>query len=257
MMIRRRIADMLEKLGDGHERVASPPGLAPTLGRFVPELKVRHLSTIDIFRDLEKEVLSWLADHTTMVTASRGQHIYTPGETNEALFLLKSGRVRMYRLTPEGKKLILSSLEPHTFFGDMPLAGQQMYGTFAEAVEDSTICVLGRGDLERLIQTRPRVAIRLLEVTTQRLLDAESVIEDFAFKGIPGRIATLLLRLSAGGDGQMVLGYSHQDLAEMIGSYRETTTQTLDDFKRRGLVEIARRQIRILDRSTLESIANR
>lgn len=256
VMFRRRMTSLLDGVADGREPATPVETLTPSLARFAPELKVRHLSTIDIFRDLELEVLNWLADHTTMITARRGQLIYTPGETSEALFLLKVGRVRIYRLTLDGKKLVLSTLEPHTFFGDMPLAGQQMYGTFAEAVEDSTICVLGRGDLERLIRTRPQVAIRLLEVTGRRLLDAEAVIEDFAFKGIPGRLATLLLRLASDG-AEDVIGYTHQDLAEMIGSYRETTTQTLDDFKRRGLIEIGRRRIRILDRRALELLTQR
>jgi CRP-like cAMP-binding protein len=130
-----------------------------------------------------------------------------------------------------------------------------MYGAYAEAVTDCTICVLGRADLERLMETKPRVAIRLLEVVGRRLLEAESVIEDFAFKGVPARLATLLVRLSANDGADEVRGHSHQDLAEMIGSYRETVTVTLDDFKRRGLVSVSRRHIAILDRRGLERVA--
>ena len=226
-----------------------------SLARYTPDQKLRHLSLIDILRDLEQPTLAWLADHTTMVTARRGQLIYMPGETREALFLLKSGRVRLYRMTPEGKKLVLSTLEPHTFFGDMPLAGQQMYGAFAEALTDCGICVLGRADLENLIAAKPVVAIRLLEALGQRLAVAEGIIEDFAFKGVPGRLATLLVRLSGVDGVQEVRGHSHQDLAEMIGSYRETVTVALDDFKRRGLVSVGRRHVQILDRRGLERIA--
>ena len=225
------------------------------VSRYAPDQKIRHLSLIDILRDLEAPTLAWLADHTTMVTARRGQHIYTPGETREALFLLKTGSVRLYRLTADGKKLVLSTLGPHTVFGDMPLAGQQMYGAFAEAVTDCMICVLGRADLEKLIETRPMVAIRLLETVGQRLLEAEAVIEDFAFKGVPARLAILLLRLSGHDGVDEVRGYSHQDLAEMIGSYRETVTATLDDFKRRGLVTVGRRHIQLLDRPGLQRVA--
>ncbi|MGE3911851.1 MAG: Crp/Fnr family transcriptional regulator [Chloroflexota bacterium] len=225
------------------------------VSRYAPDQKIRHLSLIDILRDLEQPTLAWLADHTTMVTARRGQHIYTPGETREALFLLKTGNVRLYRLTADGKKLVLSTLGPHTVFGDMPLAGQQMYGAFAEAVTDCMICVLGRADLEKLIEARPMVAIRLLETVGQRLLEAEAVIEDFAFKGVPARLAMLLLRLAGHGGADEVRGYSHQDLAEMIGSYRETVTATLDDFKRRGLVTVGRRHIHLLDRSGLQRLA--
>ncbi len=256
-MIQRSVVGLLRGLRGGSDGGGQASALPSSPNRFGPDFKIHHLSTIDIFRDLEPEILAWLASHTTMVTARRGQLMYMPGETSEALFLLKTGRVRIYRLTPDGKKLVLSTLEPHTFFGDMPLAGQQMYGTFAEAVDDCMVCVLGRADLERLIETRPRVAIRLLEVVGQRLLEAESVIEDFAFKSVPARLATLLLRLPTDGDGQDLHGHTHQDLADMIGTYRETTTQTLDNFKRRGLVELGRKHIRILDRPALEAIAER
>jgi CRP-like cAMP-binding protein len=228
---------------------------SPSLLRWTRDSKLRHLSAIDIFRDLRQEDLDWLANHTTMVTARRGQHVYTPGETSEGLFLLKAGRVRIYRLSVDGKKLVLSTLNPDTFFGDMPLAGQQMYGTFAEAVDDCTLCVLGRADLERLIQTRPQVAIRLLEVIGRRLVEAESVIEDFAFKSVGARLAMALLRLADEHGDAELCGYTHQDLAEMVGTYRETATQTLDDFKRRGLVEVGRKQLRIVDRHGLERIA--
>ncbi len=256
-MVHRSVVGLLRGLRGGREDGTSARPAPPSLARFGPELKIRHLSTIDIFQDLEAEALEWLAAHTTMVTARRGQHIYMPGETSEALFLLKAGRVRIYRLTADGKKLVLSILEPRTFFGDMPLAGQQMYGTYAEAVDDCAICVLGRADLERLIETHPPVAIRLLEAVGRRLLEAETVIEDFAFKSIPARLATLLLRLATGGDRPELTGYTHQELAEMVGTYRETTTQTLDDFKKRGLVELGRKYIRVLDRRRLEAIAER
>ena len=253
-MVHRSVVGLLRGLRGGRDGEVPARPAPPSLAGFGPDVKLRHLSTIDIFRDLEPEILGWLEAHTTMVTARRGQHIYTPGETSEALFLLKTGRVQIYRLTADGKKLVLSTLGPHTFFDDMPLAGQQMYGAFAEAVDDCTICVLGRGDLEQLIQSRPQVAIRLLEVIGRRLLEAQAVIEDFAFKGVPARLATALLRLLPEGSDE-VAGYTHQDLAEMIGSYRETVTQTLDDLKRRGLVELGRKHIRILDRRGLQAIA--
>jgi len=224
-------------------------------GRRGRDTKLGYLSAIDIFRDLQPDDLRWLAAHTTMITAPAGQLIYMPGETSEGLFLLKAGKVRIYRLTADGKKLTLSILEASTFFGDMPLAGQQMYGAFAEAIDSCTLCVLGRADLERLIESRPRVAIRLLEVIGRRLVEAESVIEAVAFKSVPARLATVLVRLAAEGDGTELNGYTHQDLAEMIGTYRETATLTLDDFRRRGLVDLRRKQIRILDRRSLAAIA--
>ena len=254
-MVKSGVVRVLRGLGMRAGGVTASTSI-PSPGPFSRGQKVRHLSTIDIFRDLEPAMLKWLDAHTTMVTARRGHLIYTPGETSEALFLLKAGRVRTYRLTADGKKLVLSTLEPNTVFGDMPLAGQQMYGAFAEAVDDCLVCVLGRADLEHLIQTRPLVAIRLLEIVSRRLLEAEAVIEEFAFKGVPARLATLLVRMSGRDGADEVRGHSHQEIAEMIGAYRETVTLTLDDFKRRGLVAVGRRYVQILDRHGLEQIAD-
>jgi CRP-like cAMP-binding protein len=90
--------------------------------------------------------------------------------------------------------------------------------------------------------------------TRMNLLEAN--LEDLAFKNVPSRLAGLLLR-SAEEQGRAVevRGFSHQDLGEMLGSYRETVTQTLNDFKASGLIDIGRKQITLLDRGSLELVA--
>jgi CRP/FNR family transcriptional regulator, cyclic AMP receptor protein len=217
--------------------------------------KVRHLSAIDVFRDLGADDLQWLVETTTMVTAPRARVIYAPAETPEALFLLKRGRVQLYRMSPDGKKLVTAVLEPETFFGEMALAGQHMSDTFAEALEDALLCVLSRRDLEQLIQRQPLVGLRLLEAVSGRLRDAEALLEDVAFKSVPARLAGLLVRLAGERGTDELHGLTHQDLADMVGTYRETATATLDQFKGRRLLELGRKQIRILDRAGLVAIA--
>ena len=123
----------------------------------------------------------------------------------------------------------------------MALLGAKMYNTFAEAKDDCLICVMSRSDLQRLILDKPQVALRVLETTGRRLQEAEESLEDMAFKGIPARLATLLLRLSENQESDEVTGLTHQDLAESIGAYRETTTQVLNDLKSQGLIEIGRK----------------
>jgi CRP-like cAMP-binding protein len=108
--------------------------------------------------------------------------------------------------------------------------------------------------VERLILSKPVVALRFMKVMAERLNKAETQLEDMAFKSIPARMAALLLRLSAE-QSSSIQGYTHQDLAEAIGTYRETATQTLNDFKTRHLIEIGRKQIDILDPVGLEQIA--
>ena len=116
------------------------------------------------------------------------------------------------------------------------------------------ICVLSRTDLERLILLHPKVGLRFLEQLSARLLETEAVVEDFAFKSVPARLAGALLRLVETSEDQTIHA-SHQELADMIAAYRETVTLTLDELQTRGLVKLGRRSIEILDLGALDRVA--
>lgn len=104
------------------------------------------------------------------------------------LLPLKEGKVQLYRISPEGKKLVITTLGPHTLFGEMALLGTKMHNTFAEAIEDCLICVMSRTDLERLILNKPQVALRILAVTGKQLRDAEEQLEIWPSKAFPAPI---------------------------------------------------------------------
>ena len=215
----------------------------------IAELRNALLSQSDLFRGLAQDEMRRIGDRLPMATAHRGQLIYAPGETPEALFLLKAGRVRVYRLAEDGRKLVLGTFGPGTAFGEMSFLGQSMTGSFAEAIDDCTVCVMSRLDVEALIQEHPGVAVRLVELISQRLREAEDKLEQIAFRSVPTRLGRLLLSL--GSRGGIVDGYSHQELADMIGTSRETVSRTLVELKNAGIVDIERRRIRILDRGAL------
>ena len=217
--------------------------------------KMRYLSELTVFQDLSVREMEDLNRATTMSTMPKGRVFYRPEEPSEVLFILKEGRVQLYRISPEGKKLVISTLGPHTLFGEMALLGAKMHNTFAEAVEDCLICIMSRTDLERTILSKPQVALRILEVTGKRLGDAEEQLKNMAFKGIPARLASLLLQLADEQGSDDITGLTHQDLAESVGTYRETATQVLNDLKTDGLIEIGRKRITILDRARLTRVA--
>jgi len=101
---------------------------------------------MDIFCDLEPTAMAAFEQQTEMRTCRKGQLLYSQEDRAEVLFLLKRGRVQLYRLTPSGKRLDLAVIEPGAFFGEMPLVGESLRHTFAEATEDSLICVMSRSD---------------------------------------------------------------------------------------------------------------
>ncbi len=220
-----------------------------------PADKLRFLSELTVFQDLSPREMEELNRVTTMSTVPRGRVFYRPEEPGEVLFILREGRVQLYRISAEGKKLVITTLGPHTLFGEMALLGTRMHNTFAEALEDCLIYVMSRNDLERLILNKPQVAVRILEVTGKRLLEAEKRLQNMAFKGIPARLASLLLGLADEQGSADITGLTHQDLAESVGTYRETATQVLNDLKADGLIEIGRKRITVLDRKRLAEIA--
>lgn len=217
--------------------------------------KIGYLSDVDLFRDLSERDIAELDRMTTITNVTRGRVFYQPEDVSEVLFLIKQGRVQLYRISPEGKKLVIATLGPGTLFGEMALLGQQMHNAFAEALDDCLILVMSRADLERLILSKPSVGLRMLEITGRRLNDAETRLEDMAFKGIPARLASLLLRLAAERGSNDIVGLTHQDLAETIGTYRETATQVLNDLKAQGLIEIGRKRINLVNPERLAEIA--
>ena len=220
-------------------------------------VKVDYLSSIQVFRDLTPSELMQMDRQVTMSTCQPGKIFYMPEDSGEVLFLLKKGRVQLYRIAPNGKKLVVATLGAGAIFGEMSLVGQGMHNTFAESVDECVLCVMSRSDVERLIQEKPEVAFRFVEALGQRLTQLEERLEDIAFKSIASRLALLLLKLNEEQGGrQTVTGYTHQDFSEMLGTYRETVTQTLNDLKAERLVGIARKQVTLLNMRRLRQLAD-
>ncbi len=218
--------------------------------------KIGYLQMVDIFQDLSEEEIEEIDRATTVSTGRRGKIFYMPEDTSEVLFFLREGRVQLYRISPDGKKLVIATVGPGAIFGEMALIGQGMHNTFAEAMEECVLLVMSREDVERLLVTKPQVALRLFEALGTRLKETEARLEGIAFKGIPARLASILLRLADEQESDTIVGMTHQDLGEQVGTYRETTTQTLNSFKAEGLIDIGRKRITILDREGLQRIAD-
>jgi CRP/FNR family cyclic AMP-dependent transcriptional regulator len=219
--------------------------------------KFDYLREVDIFQDLTDAEVEEIGEMTRMCFYSSNHIFYMPDDPGEILFILKQGRVQLYRISPDGRKLVLAILQPGAIFGHMGMIGQRMHNTFAEAVGECKICIMNRQNVEELLLAKPVVALRILDAIGGRLAEAEQRFEDIAFRRMPARIARLLLQLleEQGKGGAVLKGYTHQHLADMLGTYRETTTQTLNEFKQQGIIQLGRKSIEVLDFERLELIA--
>jgi CRP-like cAMP-binding protein len=119
----------------------------------------------------------------------------------ETLFILKQGRIRIFRVSPDGRTLTTAIVEPGTIFGEMIIVGQQMHDSFAEAMEDVVVCIMTKADVQTLLLGDQRIAARISETLGRRLGALEQRLSDAVFKSVPQRLATTLLTLSRGGGG--------------------------------------------------------
>lgn len=230
----------------------------------ITEREIHCVTAGDIFRDLAPGQRAQIERLIAYNVYPSGQIFHSPNEYGEQLFVLRSGRVRIYKLSPEGRALTLAVLEPLTIFGEMTLVGQWMHDSFAEAMSECVIGIIGRDTLRQILATYPEVALAFMELMGQRLRAMENKLADIAFKNVPQRLATVLLNLAGVPSGQTsadypptVVRYTHQQLAEMIGSYRETVTKAIGEFREAGLIRIAEEAISLTDLEQLQRLANR
>ena len=216
---------------------------------------------VDVLEPLSEHELEEFSRRIPDTHIEQGRIFYTPEDRSETLFMLKKGRVRIYKVAPDGWEFTLAVVEAGTMFGEMALTAQRMWEGYAEAMEPSDICILKNTDLERIVRGNPEVGIRMIRVLSERLRSCETRLEDVTLKNVPARLASLILQLAAS-EGIMTpegpripIHYTHRQLAMMIGSSRETVTRAFTKLQKAGAVELRNRYIYLKNTQTLERAA--
>lgn len=214
--------------------------------------KVGYLSRINIMEVLPRQALMEVDRDAPMNVVTRGTTILQPGHQGDVLYLLKEGRVRVYKVSAEGKEFTLAMLGPGNIFGEIGSLSTGTEGAYAEALEDTVLCLWRKPDVERIMQQHPQLALRVMEVLSHRLKQMQELLGHMAMGDVRSRLLYLLLRLAAefgaDDDGPWTLisaDLTHQDLAAMIGTTRETVSSTLAALSREDLVRTGRKEIRV------------
>lgn len=192
----------------------------------------------------------------------RRQVVHFADQPGDYLYLLCTGRVKIARVSDQGRELTLYLLEDGAIFGESGLLNaDEPYEMVAETLEDSLIAVFRRTDILAALEQSLPATQALLRLVNDRRALAENQVTDLVFLEVPKRLAKLLLRLydsqsaHSGRSSQTLRGkLTHQELANVIGSTRETTTLILNDFKRQGLIDFLGRKIVMSNRAGLEKL---
>jgi len=224
--------------------------------------EVQLLRTVDILEPLSDEELEALARRCPDDHLQAGENFYTPYDTSERLFILKSGRVRVYRTT-DGREFTQAIVEAGTVFGEMALTAQRLQGAYAQAMEPSILLTMSREELERLILEKPEVGLQITRLLSERLRRYETRLEDITLKDIHSRLASIILLLiesegvRTGAGYRIPAHYTHQRLGTMIGANREAVTRAFGLLQDEGVVELRRRLIYVKDIEALSQVAGR
>jgi len=192
-------------------------------------------------------------------TYQKGRIIFVEGEPGEAVFFLKSGRVKISKQSEDGREQILHFIHPGEVFAEVVLFDGGPYPATAEATEDSKIGLIRNSDMERITLENTGIALGMLKIMARRLRMAQKQINELALMDTSRRMASTLLFLAAEqgiacpGGTAIDMSLTNQDLANLIGTSRETANRILGDMRRLKAIQVDKKQIVIIDMKKLKT----
>jgi CRP-like cAMP-binding protein len=225
-----------------------------------PKRTLWYLKKIPILAELGPEVLARLSERIQLREVRRREVVYLPGDPGNSMFIVNGGRIKISKVTRDGKALTLNYVGPSEVFGETCLIEGGPREEMAEAMENSMITELERNDVEKLLQAHAPLGFQLTRILAQRRRELENKLETLVFRDVTSKLAELLLSLAEeygveDSRGTMVaLKITHQELANLIGSTRETVSLTLSQFKRKRLICTEGRKVIISDAESLRAL---
>ncbi|GAB2700440.1 response regulator [Mucilaginibacter koreensis] len=184
------------------------------------------------------------------------QVIYYDGDQPSGIYLVLSGSIKTIKMAEDGRELMTGSYKTDDYFGVTALLTEENYTETAEAIEDSTICLLPKEAILKLINQYPEVGNQFIKTLSNNIREKEQQLLELAYHSVRKRLAQTLLRLSRAADDPMIFKASREELASMAGIATETVSRTLSDFKSEKLIEKKGSLLQILNLERLAKMKN-
>lgn len=217
-----------------------------------------RIARIPLFEGLPADQLKDLASIAIEKTMERGRTIFSEGDPGNGFFVLEIGRIKIFKLSPEGKEQILHLFGPGEPFGEVPVFEGRNFPAHAVTLEKCQLLFFPRAAFIHLLKQNPSLALNMLALLSRRLRRFTALVDDLALKEVPGRLAAHLLYLSSMQEGKdnLELEIPKSLLAAMLGTIPETLSRILTKMAKQSLIESDGPRIRILDRDTLKDLAD-
>lgn len=211
------------------------------------------LQSTPLFAALTEAELSALATRTGLRSFSPGQLLFNEGDPCVGLYILVTGRVRIFKMSVAGREHVLAIEGPGSSVAELPVFDGGNYPASASAVDATEAIFLSRADLRALCLEHPEVSLKLLQVVGARLRRLVGIIEELSFTTVRHRLISWLLRQSQAHGRTFTLATSHQEIAAEIGTVRELVSRNLSRLQAQGLIATNGREITIPDPAALEA----
>jgi CRP-like cAMP-binding protein len=211
-----------------------------------------------LFSALDEEAAAALRSTMTEVSLGRGQVLFREGDAGDRLYVVADGKLKLGRTSSDGRENLLAVLGPGEMFGELSLFDPGPRTSTATAVTDTHLLALSHPDLKPWLNSRPEVAISLLQQISRRLRRSNAAVADLVFSDVPGRVAKALLDLSerfgVQADGGLLVAHdlTQEELAHLVGASRETVNKALADFAGRGWLRLEPRAVVLMDIERLQ-----
>lgn len=206
-----------------------------------------------LFASLTEKELEALAARTVRRQFQRGELLFSEGDPCSGLFLVASGKIRIFKVSPSGREQLLAIEGPGSSFAELPVFDGGNYPATASASEDAEVLFVSRKDFQNFCREHPEVALKLIAVVGSRLRRLVGIIEELSFTTVRQRLIALILRLAQASGSpskegiRVELTMSHQDLAAELGTVRELISRNLSRLQAEGFLEVDGRKIIVKD----------
>ncbi len=196
------------------------------------------LSRIYLFKDLSEDDIDELARQTTLKRFPKNSILVNEGDETDSLYIIESGKIKIYVGDEEGKELILTLHGPGDYFGEISLLDGAPRSASAMTLEESKLYIIKKRQFEAFLRSDPEICMRVMRGLTLRLRELTDSVRDLALIDVYGRIAKKLTSMANDEDGEMVISkkLTHKEIASMIGSSREMVSRIMKELSRGGYI---------------------
>jgi CRP-like cAMP-binding protein len=225
-------------------------------------VRAKNIKKIDLFKNFSEEELKELEPYLVTAAYKKKEDIFSEGDPPEWFYIVSKGKVKITKISHEGKEIILEIISPTDIFGGVAVIRGFPYPANAVAMEDSEVLKISRKNLMRLVDRFPNLMYCIALQLGDRMKSSYDSLKNIALERVEARIAALLLKLAnkvgvEAREGIMIdMRLTKQDVADMVGTTVETSIRTFSKFKKEGLVADSDGKIVIKDREALAELSS-